>query len=112
MPPLPRADATRENALAKSRHEPDPPTVSRPVPDRPPAYRVMRIIAAGLLVAALWRPAWAGLESGVAAYDGGDYIAAYRELYPLAEQGDAIAAYLVSRMLFAGQGVSRNAEAA
>jgi TPR repeat protein len=71
-----------------------------------------RIIAAGLLVVALARPAWAGLESGVEAYDGGNYMAAYRELYPLAERGDAVAAYLVSRMLFAGQGVSRDAEAA
>jgi TPR repeat protein len=73
---------------------------------------MLRFITAALLLVVLWRPAWAGLESGVAAYDSGDHVAAYRELYPLAERGNAVAAYVVSRMLFAGHGVSRNAEAA
>ncbi len=37
----------------------------------------------------LTAPAWAGLDEGVAAYDRGDYAAAFREFRPLAEQGNA-----------------------
>ena len=73
---------------------------------------MMRLASVGLLVLALWRPALAGVESGVAAYDGGDYVAAYNELYPLAQQGNSAAAYVVSRMLSVGQGVPRNTDAA
>ncbi|MBI1774041.1 MAG: sel1 repeat family protein [Proteobacteria bacterium] len=56
------------------------------------------------------QPAWAGLESGVAAYDAGEYSTAYRELYPLAMREDPVAAYLLSRMYLAGQGMPQNSE--
>jgi TPR repeat protein len=69
-----------------------------------------RIGAVALALAALVQPAWADMESAVAAYDAGDYPAAYRELYPLAVQHNAMAAYLVARMHLAGQGVPQNVQ--
>ena len=35
--------------------------------------------------------AWADFQAGVAAYDRGDYATAFREMKPLAEQGNASA---------------------
>ncbi len=46
------------------------------------------VIAAGLIVG-LATPAWADLASGQAAYLRGDYGVAWRELKPLADQGNA-----------------------
>ncbi|MSP49519.1 MAG: sel1 repeat family protein [Alphaproteobacteria bacterium] len=79
---------------------------------RPAPHMIRNALVAGFLVMAMWRPALAGLESGVAAYDGGNYTVAYGELLPLAERGDAAAAYIVSRMLFAGQGAAANTDTA
>jgi uncharacterized protein len=45
---------------------------------------------------------------GFAAYGSGDYATALREWKPLAEQGDAIAQYLVGVMYDEGQGVPQN----
>ena len=52
----------------------------------------------------------ATIESAIAAYDLGDYTAAYAELLPLAQRDNPTAAYLVSRMLLAGQGITRNTD--
>jgi TPR repeat protein len=71
---------------------------------------MMRILIMAVVMIALGRPALADLESGISAYNAGEYAAAFRELRPLAVAGDRSAAYVVSRMLLAGQGVERNAE--
>ncbi len=49
----------------------------------------MKRILVALLLLTLAAPAWAGWDEGVAAYERGDYATAFRELKPLAEQGDA-----------------------
>src|SRR5258708_38289659 len=71
---------------------------------------MIRLTAAALSLLALAQPAWAGLDSGVAAYDAGEYTTAYRELFPLAMREDPVAAYLLSRMYLAGQGLDQNTE--
>ena len=40
------------------------------------------------LLAGFCAPAYAGFDSGKAAYDRGDYARAYKEFKPLAERGD------------------------
>src|SRR5262245_34642926 len=65
-------------------------------------------LALFLLAAAL--PARADMASAVAAYNAGEFSAAYRELYPLAVQENPQAAYLVARMNLAGQGVPQNTQ--
>jgi uncharacterized protein len=64
------------------------------------------VIAVSLLFLA--QPARADLEGAIAAYDAGEYAAAYRELYPLAVNENPQAAYLVARMHLAGQGQTQN----
>ena len=49
--------------------------------------------------------AWAGFDDGVAAYDRGDYAAAFQAWRPLAEQGDVRAQYRLGRLYEAGEGV-------
>jgi len=66
----------------------------------------------GLVGLILARPVWAALDDGLAAYDSGDYLAAYRELLPLADAGDPVAQHALARMFFAGQGMPRDAAAA
>ena len=57
--------------------------------------------------------AYAGLPEGAAAYSKGEYARAYRELGPLAEQGNAEAQWYLGVMCHDGQGVPQNyAEAA
>ena len=48
------------------------------------------------------------LEAGLAAYNRGDYAAAYRELMPLAEQGYDAAQGLLGVMYAAGRGVPQS----
>lgn len=67
-----------------------------------------RILVAGLFTLGLSSAAWAGLDSGIAAYNNGDYATAYGELRSYAEGGHPFAAYLLGRMYLAGQGVARN----
>ena len=67
-----------------------------------------RIVFAGLSAIGFGHAAWAGLDSGVAAYDSGDYPRAYSELRGLADTGNPVAAYLLGRMYFAGQGVAQD----
>lgn len=69
----------------------------------------MWVALVGLILAP---PVSAALDDGLAAYDNGDYVAAYRELHPLAEAGDPTAQHGLARMFFAGQGVPRDVVAA
>src|SRR5712691_8091301 len=76
------------------------------------AKATRHILLIGLIGLAVARPSWASLDDGLAAYDGGDYLAAYRELRPLADAGDPAAQHVLARMLFAGQGMPQDAAAA
>ena len=72
-------------------------------------FRTMRrIVFAGLSAIGFGHAAWAGLDSGVAAYDSGNYPRAYSELRGLADTGNPVAAYVLGRMYIAGQGVPRD----
>jgi uncharacterized protein len=53
-------------------------------------------------------PAHADFAAGQAAYDRGDFNAAYNEWLPLAEAGDAEAQFRVGRLYDVGEGRSRN----
>jgi TPR repeat protein len=70
-----------------------------------------RFLAATFLSIVLWiispLALCAGLlDAGIQAYNQQDYKAAYEQLLPLAEQGDAQAQYYVGSMLIDGMGVS------
>ncbi len=52
--------------------------------------------------------AWAGFDDGVAAYDRGDYAAAFHVWRPLAEQGDVSPQYRLGRLYEDGDGVPRH----
>ena len=57
--------------------------------------------------------AWADLDEGMAAFKRGDSATAFLEWFTSAEQGLALAQYLVAEMYITGEGVSKNeAEAA
>jgi len=75
------------------------------------ARRTFLIGLVGLILM-LARPSAAALADGLAAYDSGDYLAAYRELRPLADAGDPAAQHALARMFFAGQGMPRDAAVA
>ena len=75
----------------------------------------MRMIAGGLLIAALLAlpvPADAAgegdLAAGFAAYERGDYAAALAEWQPLAEQGHALAQFALGFMYDSGEGVPQD----
>lgn len=75
---------------------------------------------AGVLIAALIALASAAaaqapaarFDDGVAAYARGDYQAAWFAFWTLAQQGDPIAQFNLSRLYIAGEGVERDAVAA
>lgn len=58
------------------------------------------------------QPCHASLESGVDAYNGGNYAKAIHDLLPLAEKGDAKAQRYVAAMYAEGQGVLQDEKAA
>jgi hypothetical protein len=61
------------------------------------------------VVAVLAAPAaLAGFDDGVAAYDRGDYAAAFEAWQPLAEQGDVRAQYRLGRLYETGGGVAQD----
>lgn len=67
-------------------------------------------VALGVLAwLALAGPAAAGFKDGVAAYDAGDYAAAYERWLPLAKQGDAAAQRNLGHLYRRGLGVARDA---
>lgn len=67
-----------------------------------------------LLLLSAGKPAIAGeFSSGLSAYNRGDYIAAFRDWYPLAERGDAAAQTGLGFLFHKGLGVAQDdAEAA
>ena len=67
-----------------------------------------RIALAAVLLVMLVGPAWAGFDEGVAAYVRGDYETAFREMLPLADQGDAAAQYNLGYMYEIGEGVPQD----
>jgi TPR repeat protein len=87
-----------------------PPATRGPIAWRLIPGRVMltNLIAIGLIAIGLSMPAFAGLDDGLAAYDRGDYTAAYRELAPAAAGGAPLAQYHLARMYFTGEGVARD----
>jgi len=56
--------------------------------------------------------AYAGFDDGKAAYDRGDYVKAYKEFKPLAEEGNAEAQYFVGFMYDTGEGVAKDKDEA
>ena len=73
---------------------------------------IVKLGLAAALIVALASPAWADLASGQSAYLRGDYATAWRELKPLADQGNAEAQYQVGVMYDHGQAVSRSYQTA
>ena len=67
-----------------------------------------RIALAVALLVSLAVPAWAGLYEGWAAYQRGEFDAAFWELMPLAERGDAEAQFNVGLMYDKAQGREQN----
>ena len=72
---------------------------------------MLRIAATLAVVGALLfsaGSAWADFDDGVAAYKRGDYATAFREIRPLAEQGDAVAQGMIGWHYEQGLGVPVN----
>jgi len=67
-----------------------------------------RVTAFAVLLVVLATPAWAGWDEGVVAYDRSDYATAFREMKPLAEQGDAVAQFNLGNMYRTGRGVPQD----
>ena len=68
------------------------------------------LLAASLVIglATVSANSWAGLESGIDAYNGGDYAKALHELQPLAEHGTGEAQRYLALMYANGQGVPKD----
>ena len=73
---------------------------------------VKRLAVAGVLVLGVSGPVVAGFDEGVAAYDRGDYEAAYKEFLPLARTGNANAQFHLGNMYDFGWGVPQDYAAA
>ena len=72
---------------------------------------MLRIAATLAVVGALLfsaGSAWADFDDGVAAYKRGDYATAFREIRPLAEQGDAVAQGMIGWHYEQGLGIPVN----
>jgi len=61
-----------------------------------------------LSIVCLPSPAWADFETGMDAYNRGDYATVLNELRPLAEQGDAVAQNNLGAVYYNGQGVPQD----
>jgi TPR repeat protein len=61
-----------------------------------------------LSISGLATPAWSDFETGMDAYNHGDYATALREWQPLAEQRDAEAQDFLGTLYFKGWGVSQD----
>ncbi len=59
-------------------------------------------------VVVLASPAVAEFEDGLIAYTRGDYMTAFQEWYPLAEEGDAVAQNRIASMFLLGRGVAKD----
>lgn len=67
-----------------------------------------RVLLSGVLVLLLVSPSWADFESARAAYESGDFEAAFQEFRALAEQGHAEAQCLLGAMYAQGQCVTQD----
>jgi TPR repeat protein len=65
-------------------------------------------LALVLSIVCLVVPAWADFQTGMDAYNRGDFAAALREWQPLAEQGDARAQFSFGLLYENGDGVPRD----
>ncbi|MBV8635053.1 MAG: TonB family protein [Burkholderiaceae bacterium] len=65
-----------------------------------------------LALALAAQPAWASVESGIDAYNGGDYARAMHDLRPLAENNNAKAQRYVAAMYADGYGVAQDEKTA
>jgi len=61
-----------------------------------------------LLITLLGTPAFADFQKGLAAAESGDYVTAFNEWAPLAEQGEAVAQSNLGVMYVNGRGVTRD----
>ncbi len=66
------------------------------------------LVFTALFLVLITPDALAGLTEGYAAYERGEFESAYAELLPVAEAGDANAAYYLSLMYREGRGVERS----
>ena len=64
------------------------------------------LLALAAVLAAV--PAFADFQTGLDAYQKGDYVAAAKEWQPLAEAGDAVAQYNLGLLYLDGHGVPQN----
>ena len=53
-------------------------------------------------------PAWADFQSGLEAYQKGDYVEAAKQWRPLADEGDAVAQYNLGLLYLDGHGVPQS----
>lgn len=72
--------------------------------------RTVSLLAFATLIAAfiICIPAFADFQTGLDAYQKGDYVAAVKEWRPLAEQGDAVAQYNLGLLYLDGHGVPQS----
>jgi len=68
--------------------------------------RFLLILGLSVLCAAV--PAWADFQAGMTAHDREDYVTAFREWQPLAEQGDILAQYYLGLLYHKGRGVPQD----
>jgi hypothetical protein len=76
------------------------------------AHRARHFPACCAILLILVTPARADFDTGRAAYQRGDYAAAFREWKPLAEQGDARAQFSLGMAYDTGEGVQQDAQEA
>ncbi len=68
------------------------------------------MIAGAVMAVLLGGSALAGShDDGLAAYNRGDYVTAFKVMWPLAGQGDVVAMYTIASMFENGLGVPRDA---
>jgi uncharacterized protein len=74
-----------------------------------PSWSLGRLASLFSLLLSAAEPAIAGdFSSGLSAYNSGDYIAAFRDWYPLAERGDAPAQAGLGFLFHKGLGVAQD----
>ncbi|MDH4186056.1 MAG: hypothetical protein OEV08_03580, partial [Nitrospira sp.] len=67
------------------------------------------LLSVVLFLCSMPQIAEAGLDTGISAFEKGDYQTARQELRPLAENGDPKAQYYIGLMLYSGKGVTPDA---
>lgn len=72
----------------------------------------MRYVIGLLFVLVFAKPTWADFQTAVDAYSQGDFVTAYEEFLPLADQGNMYAQYNLGVMYEYGEGVWQNLDEA